>query len=315
VSGPRYANPDVVTRLDTISLSRAGEDRVAIAGAEGEPPPPTTKVAITTKGGFRNEMTLVFVGLDIDEKIALFEQATRAALAKSKASLIFERIGTARADAEVQEEATVLLRVVATSDDEQAVSRAFSSALIEQGLSSYPGLFATGLPGPAHEATGYWPTRVRQSDLDHAVTHHDGRVEKIELPPEMRAPTKDASIAGATAPPAAETVRAPLGRIADARSGDKGSDANVGIWVHTDEAYAWLSRALSIDALRRLLPEAKDLAIDRYEFPKLRAVNFVVHGLLAGGAVATLRFDRQAKALGEFLRSRYMEIPKRLLDA
>lgn len=310
VSGPRYLNPDVVTRLDTISLAQEAEDRVAITGVQGEPPPPTTKVAITTKGGFRNEMTMCFVGLDIDEKIALFETETRARC--KKASLKFERIGVVREDAAIQEQATVLLRVVATSDDEQEVSRAFSSALIEQGLSSYPGLFATGLPGPAHEATGYWPTLVNQSDLEHAVTHHDGKVERIELPPEMRAATKDESVEP-SAPVSGDFVVAPLGRVADARSGDKGSDANVGIWVKTDEAYAWLSSALSTEKLRELLPEAKDLKIDRFEFPKLRAVNFVVHGLLAGGAVATLRFDRQAKALGEFLRSRHVAIPKGLL--
>jgi hypothetical protein len=260
-------------------------------------------------------MTLCFVGLDIDEKIALFEKETRAILGNSsKAELKFERIGTVRENAAIQEQATVLLRVVATSDDEQAVSRAFSSALIEQGLSSYPGLFATGLPGPAHEATGYWPTLVNQSDVEHAVTHHDGRVERIDLPPETRAATKDESLERG-GPSSGDFVLAPLGRIADARSGDKGSDANVGIWVRSDAAFAWLASALSADTFRELLPEAKDLAVDRYEFPNLRAVNFVVHGLLAGGAVATLRFDRQAKALGEFLRSRHVPIPKSLLDA
>ncbi|MFO0736756.1 MAG: acyclic terpene utilization AtuA family protein [Labilithrix sp.] len=311
VSGPRYLNPDVVTRLDTIQLSEEGEDRVAIRGVQGEPPPPTTKVAITTKGGFRNEMTLCFVGLDIDEKIALFEKETRAV---SKATLKFERIGVARENAAIQEEATVLLRVVATSDDEQAVSRAFSSAIIEQGLSSYPGLFATGLPGPAHEATGYWPTLVKQSDLEHAVTHHDGRVERVDVPPDMRPTPRDESME-ATAPVSGDFVVAPLGRIADARSGDKGSDANVGLWVATEDAFTWLTSALSIDKLRELLPEAQALRIDRYEFPHLRAVNFVIHDLLAGGAVATLRFDRQAKALGEFLRSRHIAIPRSLLAA
>lgn len=313
VSGPRYLNPDVVTRLDTIELSQEAEDRVLLRGAQGEPPPPTTKVAITTKGRFRNEMTMCFVGLDVDAKIALFEEETRA---RCKAELKFERIGVAREDASVQEECTVLLRVVATSDDEPTVSRAFSSALIEQGLSSYPGLFATGLPGPAHEATGYWPTLVRQADLEHAVTHHDGRSERVALPPEMRPPPKDESSSETSMEKettSSDVVVAPLGRVAAARSGDKGSDANVGLWVKTDEAFAWLASTLTTAKLRELLPEAKDLKIDRYELPRLKAVNFVVHDLLAGGAVATLRFDRQAKALGEFLRSRHVAIPKALM--
>jgi hypothetical protein len=312
VSGPRYANPDVVTRLDTLVIDEAGADRVSLSGAKGEPPPPTTKVAATTRGVFRNELTLVFVGLDIDAKIALFERTTREELAKTKAALTFQRVGSAATSSPTQEGASVLLRVVATSEDEAAVNRSFSSALIEQGLSSYPGLFAINLPGPAHETTGYWPTLVRQSDLKHEVTHHDGRTEAIELPPSMQPLQTDASTPGVGAI-GEDTVTAPLGRIADARSGDKGSDANVGLWVKTEAAYRWLSSLLTTEKLKELLPEAAALRVDRYEFPNLRAVNFVVHDLLAGGAVATLRFDRQAKALGEYLRSRDVAIPKSLL--
>ncbi|MBX3225978.1 MAG: DUF1446 domain-containing protein [Labilithrix sp.] len=325
VGGPRYANPDVVTRLDSIELEEAGADRVAIRGVAGEPPPPTTKVAITTKGTFRNELTLAFVGLDVDAKIALFERATRAALAKTKAALTFQRIGSPATNASTQDGATVLLRVIATSDDESAVSRAFSSALIEQGLSSYPGLFALDLPGPATETTGYWPTLVAQSALAHTVTHHDGRTEAIPPPPEMT--PLDARVPTVAAAPAAPKGRAgdtlvtamstltvaPLGTIVDARSGDKGSDANVGLWVRTDEAFTWLASEVTVECLRELLPEARDLRVERYAFPKLRAVNFVIRGLLAGGAIASLRLDRQAKALGEFLRSRHLAIPKSFL--
>ena len=309
VGAPRYLNPDVVTRLDTIALEQLAVDRVALRGARGEPPPPTTKVAMIGRGSFRNEMLFGFVGLDIDAKVALFERVTRTA--NPKATLTFQRIGTAAADAASENEATVLLRVVAVHEDEAVVSRAFSSSLVEQGLSSYPGLFATDIPGPASVTASYFPTLVRQADLRPVVTHHDGRVEEIPLPPTMAAP------AGYDAPPAGrfdgETVRGPLGRLVDARSGDKGASANVGLWTRSDEAFAWLRATLSVDRFRELLPEAAALRVDRFELPNLRALNFVIHELLAGGAVATLRFDRQAKALGEFLRSRHVDLPKGLL--
>lgn len=313
IGSPRYLNPDVVTRLDTVTLEETAPDHVAIRGVKGEPPPPTTKVAITTKGPFRNELTLVFVGLDIDAKIALVEEATRAALASTKAQLTFERIGTAEPNAANQEAASVLLRIVATSDDEQAVGRAFSSGLIEQGLSSYPGLFATDIPGAAHETAGYWPTLVMQSALKHEVTHHDGRTEQIPLPPTMAAPTADASVEGTTTAPTEATTMAPLGTIADARSGDKGGNANVGVWVKTDAAYAWLRGELTVARFKELMPEAAALRVERYELPNLRAINFVVYDLMPGGAIATRRFDRQAKALGEFLRQRHVAIPQSLL--
>ena len=309
VGGPRYLNPDVVTRLDTIALAEIAADRVSLRGARGEPPPPTTKVAMIGRGSYRNEMLFGFVGLDIDSKIALFERVTRAA--NPKAALTFQRIGTANADAASENEATVLLRVVAVHEDEAVVSRAFSSSLIEQGLSSYPGLFATDIPGPARITASYFPTLVRQADLKPTVTHHDGRVEEIPLPPTMTAPP------GYDAPPAGTfagaTVRGPLGRLVDARSGDKGANANVGLWTRTDEAYGWLRAELTVERLRELVPEAATLRIERFELANLRALNFVIHDLLAGGAVATLRFDRQAKALGEFLRGRHVDLPKGLL--
>lgn len=304
IGSPAYLNPDVVAHLDTITIEAAGPDRVALRGTRGSPPPETTKVAITCKGTFQNEMTFAFVGLDVDEKIALFERGVRAAA--PKLALEFQRIGSAAVDAERQDDATVLLRVVASGADEKAVSRAFSSAVVEQALSSYPGLFATDVPGPAREAGGYWPTLVRQADLAHRVTHHDGRTEAIAPPEsgELRA-IPAAPVVAWSGP----TERGPLGRLVDARSGDKGSDANLGLWTRSDDVYAWLRQELTVAKLRELLPEARALPIERHELPNLRALNFLIHDLLAGGAVATLRFDRQAKALGEYVRSRWVDLP------
>lgn len=106
-------------------------------------------------------------------------------------------------------------------------------------------------------------------------------------------------------------MRVPLGTIAGARSGDKGGDANLGVWVRTDEAYAWLVGELTVARLGELLPEAREVV--RYELPNLRALNFVLHGLLGDGVASSTRFDPQAKALGEWLRSRHVDIPEALL--
>ena len=102
--------------------------------------------------------------------------------------------------------------------------------------------------------------------------------------------------------------------MAGARSGDKGPDANIGVWVEDDAAHAWLTHALTVDKLRELLPETADLDIERHEFPRLRAVNFVIRGLLGRGVAHGARFDPQAKGLGEWLRSRHIEVPAALLD-
>ena len=97
--------------------------------------------------------------------------------------------------------------------------------------------------------------------------------------------------------------------------GDKGGDANLGVWARGDGAYAWLRTYLTTDRLRELLPEAKDLTVDRHELPNLRAVNFVLHGLLGDGVAGSTRFDPQAKALGELLRARLADVPTLVIQA
>jgi hypothetical protein len=107
--------------------------------------------------------------------------------------------------------------------------------------------------------------------------------------------------------------KVPLGTIAAARSGDKGGDANIGVWVRTDDQWRWLAGALTVECLRQMLPEVADLRITRTMLPKLRAVNFVVEGILGQGVAYQARFDPQAKGLGEWLRSRHISVPARLL--
>ncbi|WP_443056961.1 AtuA-related protein, partial [Streptomyces sp. IBSBF 2390] len=114
-------------------------------------------------------------------------------------------------------------------------------------------------------------------------------------------------------PPPGPTRRAPLGLVAGARSGDKGGDANVGVWARSDAAWRWLAHELTTDRFRRLIPESDGLRVTRHVLPNLRALNFVVEGILGAGVAAQHRFDPQAKALGEWLRSRHLDIPETLL--
>ena len=105
----------------------------------------------------------------------------------------------------------------------------------------------------------------------------------------------------------------PLGTIALARSGDKGGSANIGVWVRTDTEWAWLVSTLTVNRLKELLPETAGLNVTRHVFANLRALNFVVEDILGEGVSSNARFDPQAKALGEWLRSRHVSIPEVLL--
>ncbi|HEU5266115.1 MAG TPA: acyclic terpene utilization AtuA family protein, partial [Jatrophihabitans sp.] len=168
IGAPRYAGPDVTARFDTITLSDAGPDRVRISGVAGEPPPPTLKVGLNTLGGYRNEVTFVLTGLDIDAKAEL----VRAQLAGFDAQWTLAR--TDRPDADVQEEAAALLHCVVRGPDPKALGRAFSGAAIELALASYPGFHVTAPPGEATPYGVFTATYLPAAAVRHLAVHPDG---------------------------------------------------------------------------------------------------------------------------------------------
>jgi hypothetical protein len=98
-----------------------------------------------------------------------------------------------------------------------------------------------------------------------------------------------------------------VGDIAMARSGDKGADANVGVWARTDEDYALLVEHLTPERVKAHFAAVCNGEVERYELPKLRALNFMLRDALDGGASASLRTDAQGKTYGNGLL--LMEIP------
>jgi hypothetical protein len=313
ISGARYANPDVTLRVDSIALSDDGPDRVRISGVTGEPPPPTLKVSLNSIGGFRNAMTFVLTGLDIDAKAELVQRQLQAGLTVKPAELQWTLVRTDHPDADTEETASALLRCVVRDPDPANVGRQFSSAAVELALASYPGFHVTAPPGEGQIYGVFTPGYVDAGEVRQVAVHADGRRTEISPADDTR------ELAPADAPPLPEplpagpTRRAPLGLIAGARSGDKGGSANVGVWVRTDEQWRWLAHLLTVPKLRELLPETIDLPVTRHLLPNLRAVNFVIDGILGEGVAYQARFDPQAKGLGEWLRSRHVDIPESLL--
>lgn len=313
VQGARYAGPDVTTRLDSLELAQDGPDRVRISGARGEPPPPRLKVSLNSLGGFRNEMDFVLTGLDIEDKAELVRRQLEEGLARRPAELTWTLSRLDRPDAGTEEQASAILRCVVRDPDQDVVGRAFSGVAVELALSSYPGFHLTSAPGNAAPYGVFTAGSVDPAEVEHLAVLPDG--SRVVVPPAGE--TRELADVPEPEPPepsrGGSTKRVPLGTIAAARSGDKGGSANIGVWVRTDEQWCWLVRALTVDKLRELLPETADLPITRTVLPNLRAVNFVVDGILGEGAAAQARFDPQAKALGEWLRSRHIAIPEELL--
>ena len=305
----RYAGPDVTTRLDTIRLDQVGPDRVEITGVRGEPPPPELKVSLNALGGFRNEMSFVLTGLDIAAKAELAQKQLESALARRPAELTWTLARLDRPDAGTEEQASAILRCVARDPDQRVVGRAFSGAVVELALASYPGFSLTGAPGNGSAYGVYTAGYVEAARVPHVAVLPDGT--QVAIPHSARSMPLE-PVAKPAVPVAAwlwGTRRLPLGTIAGARSGDKGGSANIGVWVRRDEHWPWLANYLTVRRLKELLPEAADLEVTRTLLPNLRAVNFVVEGILGQGVAYNARFDPQAKGLGEWLRSRLVDIP------
>jgi hypothetical protein len=313
IGGPRYLSPDAVARFDTIALSQEGADRVRIAPVRGEAPPDTLKVTANLDAGWRNAMTMALTGAQVAEKARFAAEAVWAGIPGGQA-------GFAETSEDLSGDLTgggmAYLRLAVRGDDEKAVGRAFSGAIIETSLSSYPGTFFTSAPSGAQGVARYWPTTVSAA----AVTPHiecDGQpVPATPLVPFDRADDAGPSVTEVSATAGRrgeETVLVPLWVLVGARSGDKGGDANVGLWADDDAVAAWLWHEFSVARLMAVLPEVDPYPVSRYPLPNLRAVNFVVHGLLGWGVASNLRLDTQAKGLGELLRSRAVEVPAALV--
>ncbi|MCK1796699.1 DUF1446 domain-containing protein [Streptomyces sp. XM4193] len=314
-TGPvRYLGPDVTTRLDTVRLTEDGPDRVRVDGVRGEPPPPTLKVGLTALGGHRNEVTFVLTGLDIEAKAAWLKSQVAAELrGREPAELRWTLARTDHRDAAVQEEAAALLRLVVRDTDPERVGRAVSGAAIELALGSVPGFHVTAPPGRASPYGVFRSARVPVEEVPHTVVLPDGTRQSAPLPP-VTGEVREAPGAALPEPlPDGPCRRAPLGRVVGARSGDKGGDANIGLWARDDVGWRWLAHTLTVERLRQLLPETAQLEVVRHVLPNLRALNFTVAGLLGEGVAAQARFDPQAKALGEWLRARELDIPEVLL--
>ena len=321
IGGPQYANPDVVADFSTIDLADLGHDRVRVSGVRGRPAPEKLKVSINLPGGWRNTMTFVLTGLDIEEKAALVRRTMEGLVGGEGAFSEYDArlVRTDVPDAPSNEQASAQLRITVKSHDAEVVGRRFSGAATELALASYPGFYLTSPPGDGTAFGVFWPALVARTGIDEVVVHDDGRHELLPPAPVTATEATDATDtheSDATATPAP-----PEGPRAGSRSGPSSGRARGTKGATPTSAYGPAPRpptpgwraTLTVTRLRQLLPEAAELEVDRYELANLLSLNFVVRGLLGEGVASSTRPDPQAKSLGEYLRSRLIEVPEALL--
>ncbi|KAJ5952821.1 uncharacterized protein N7479_011234 [Penicillium vulpinum] len=323
IQGPRYYNSDVTAYIDGVKFEETGPDRVLLSGIHGGPPPATTKVGITAKEAYHAEMIFWLVGLDIEAKARMLKAQIREELGhrvKNLSSLEFTLNGVAAEDPQDQPSATVCFRVVAQASEKVHLEPAnFLEPILETTMELYPGGtfhmdVRTALPRETHE---YFVTKLPQSLINHRIHLHDGRTIDIAPPsavereiavPSKPSPRVDVGSFGAT-------TRGPLGWIVHSRSGDKGSNANVGFYVCHDDEYEWLCALLTVEKIQKLLAkEYNGGRIERFELPNIGAVHFLLYDHLDRGVSCTKTLDFLGKNVGEYLRSKFVDIPVAFLE-
>ena len=328
IGGPEYLGPDVTARFDTIRVEQIERDRVRVSGTRGEAPPSTLKVAMNELGGYRNSFIVALTGLDIDAKAAFAQAAFWDACPHGPEDFAFIEsrvVHTEKPDPATQEEATAIWRVTVKDPDERKVGRAFADAMVHTVLAGIPGMYGLGGGPSAASPFGVYRPATIPAHLVAQYVHVGGTITQIEsVLPVLPDPTPE----DRNGPPgpdpegpergegglSGEVVEVPLGTFVGTRSGDKGGDANLGVYARNDSGWAWLDAELTVERLQELLPETAALTVDRYRFPNLRSLNFVIRGLLQEGVAASTRQDAQAKALGEWLRARVVSVPQSVLD-
>lgn len=329
IQGPWYFNSDVTAVLDQLWFEQLGPDRVLLHGVQGLPPPPTTKVGLTARGGFQAEAFYFTTGLDVDAKARMTEAQIRNGLkpySDKYTALSFSMLGRPLPDADNQNAATSVFRVFAQARKLDDIAPAkFLRPVIDNIMQGYPGStfhldFRMGLPKPYFE---YYVTLLDQSKVAHKV--HFGGKDTLIPPPTVskvfpeRQPSQTTAILQIDLSRFGPTERLPLGTIVNARSGDKGADCNCGFWVRNEDEYVWLKNLLSIETIKTLLGKEYDtsrvpkIEIDRFELPNLRGVHFLFRNLLDRGATSTSTVDFLGKNTAEYLRARYVDIPTRFL--
>ncbi|KAF2422861.1 DUF1446-domain-containing protein [Tothia fuscella] len=332
ISGPLYYNSDVVANLANVQFEETGEDCVHVSGITGLPPPPTTRCGVTADGGFQAEWHFYLVGLDMEEKCQWMEEQARFAIGEeliSKFSMLrFHVHGTSPDNPKTQELATVDFRIFAQARDaalfDPSLPDGFARKLYETVLQSCPGV---SRPNDLRQSTAksyfeYFVTLIPQSACNHRVhlLFDDHAVIDVALPPLTQEYGSQDSYDTKDPVPLesfGETTDAPLGHVVLGRSGDKASDANVGFFVSNQEQWDWLRSFLTISKLKELLGQ-EDLSggrIDRFEMPNIRVVHFLLKDHLDRGYNSGSKLDTLAKNLCEYLRAKYVPVPRKFLES
>ncbi|KAK7419182.1 hypothetical protein QQX98_003522 [Neonectria punicea] len=316
LQGNTYLHSDSKAVLDEVQVEEVGKDRVRVSGIKGLPPPPTTKLAVFYTGGYECQLLLNVAGYAWKEKCNLFETQVRLQVGEETLKkldvLEFQRVGVPADKPWNQESSTMYIRVVCQGKDLKALQE-IPRAVANISLKHFHDM-RTAVPKPY---LAYYPALWAQQEIQETVHLITGSNEVISshsvgCPPAYE-PLSERSNYDTSSPTtfSGPTKSIRLGDIALARSGDKGSNLNFGVFVRTARQWDWLRTFLSRERMWQLLggDAEKSYSLERVEFPHLYAVHFVVYGILGRGVSSSTRLDAFGKGFADYLRDKVVEVP------
>ena len=330
LQGNVYLNGDVKADISDIQIAQEGKNRVRFTGVKGFPPPATTKLAIFYKGGYQTETVVYATGRNTDAKFKLFKYQVEYGLKVLGATddfsiLEFQVLATGAEDAPSQKSGTSALRIFGQARRRETLVQ-LSTVIKDCSMQTYSGKHQPNVLGSLSPSQylGYYPSLIEQSELDEIVTFlddkgnngaqfHAGHVtttEKFENRQDYdtKNPVSLSSFG--------ETLFTPMDEVVLGRSGDKGGNINLGLFVHEADEYEWLRTFFSKDRLQKLMGDdwKPEFYIERVEMPKIYAVHFVIYGILGRGVASTAVLDSLGKGFTDWIRSRKIDLPIKFID-
>ena len=314
ISSPKYLSPDVIAHFDSLKIKDLGDDKVFISNVKGSPPTNKHKACINLAGGYKNSMELIVTGLDIEEKAKIFtDELFRSLGGKDEFDDVsIQLIRTDKKEPLTNEEAMAILKIDVKSSSPEKVGRIFSAKVIELALANYPGWTAQSEIKQASPFISYWPALVDSKNVEEKL-HINNKSKVIEIVKHQEQPINLEKI-NIDEYISKDIEKINFGRIFGTRSGDKGGCANLGVWAKDASSYSYLYHFLTVEQLKKLLPDLECFEIERYELPNIFALNFYVKGILENGVSSNNRKDGQAKSLGEYLGTKLIDCPKEFIE-
>jgi hypothetical protein len=335
IGAPGYITPDVVARFDSIRLEQQGLDRVHVSRVRGEPAPEKLKVSVSYHAGWRAFGRLILSGPDTLAKAKVvadaFWDAAGGRGAYEQTMQQFIGWNACHPPTAKSEPGEVLLQFAVRDQDERKINTRFASQLVPRVLATVPGISYIADQGRprASEVVAFWPALISRNAVSPRVLigETEIRIADPSLDPAERKgqapsslPRAPSTLPVAPFPPASSVfevrkVRVPLLRLCLARSGDKGDTANIGVIARSEAIYEWMLAHLTPAFVKRHFEDVCRGDVERFDFPNLLAVNFLLHQSLGGGGTLSLLLDAQGKTYGQYLLAAEVEVSEGLLNA